>query len=106
MDRKRTLKRLAALYGVVEEARSVEMRRRLALLNEAEQAIAAQETVIWTAHEAGRGALTQSDLLGWKQAGTQAALAAWSSEQLEIIHEERSELYEAAKERYRTSRVQ
>ena len=105
-ERRRTLKRLSTLYAVVEEARSVEMRRRLALLDEAEQAIAAQETMIWNAQEAGRGALQHSDLLGWKQAGAQAALAAWSSERLELIREERSELYETAKEQYRASRVQ
>ncbi len=105
-ERRGTLKRLSTLYGVVEEARLAEMSRRLARLDETEQAIVAQKGVIWIAREAGREALKQSYLLGWKQAGTQAAVAAWRRERLEMIREEQREQYEVAKEQYQISRMQ
>jgi hypothetical protein len=103
---KRILKRLSILYGVMKEMRFIEMRRQLVLLDEAEQAIAAQETAVWTVEKAGRGALQEGDLLGWRQARTQAALAEWNSGQLETLRQERGELYEAALEQYGESRIQ
>jgi hypothetical protein len=105
LNRKRTLKRLATLYGVVVEAELLEMRRRLSLLDEIERAIVTQETAVWKAQEIGRTALKESDLLGWRQARVEAAIVAWNNDQLNAVRDERSSLYEAAKERYSTSRI-
>jgi hypothetical protein len=105
-ERKRMLKRLATLYGLVQDARSAEMRSAVVQLAEVEEAIATQESVLWMANAFGRGALEQGDRFGWKQAGTNATLAIWNSEQLEVIREERYALREASKQRYRESRMQ
>jgi heme exporter protein D len=106
MRNRTTLKRLATLYGLVQDARSAEMRRAIGLLAEVEEAIATQESMLWMANAFGRGALEQGDRFGWKQAGTNATLAVWSCEQLETIREERDALSETAKQRYRESRIQ
>jgi hypothetical protein len=100
------LKRLATLYGLVQDARSAEMRRAVVELVEVEEALATQESMLWMANAFGRGALTQGDRFGWKQAGTHATLAIWNSEQLAVIREERHGFCEDAKQRYRESRVQ
>jgi hypothetical protein len=100
------LKRLATLYGLVQDARLAEMRSAMVLLAEVEEAIATQESMLWMANAFGRGALEQGDRFGWKQAGMHATLAVWSGERLEVIREERDALSETAKQRYRASRVQ
>jgi hypothetical protein len=105
-ERKMMLKRLASLYGLVEDARSAEMRRAVVQLAEVEDAIATQESMLWMANAFGRGALEKGDRFGWRQAGTNATLAVWSSEQLEVIREERDAMSEAAKQRYRASRIE
>jgi hypothetical protein len=105
-ERKMMLKRLAMLYGLVQDARSAEMRRAMVNLVEVEEAIATQESMLWMANAFGRGALEQGDRFGWKQAGTNATLAVWSCEQLQVIREERDALSEIAKQRYRESRMQ
>jgi len=74
-ERKMMLKRLATLYGLVQDARSAEMRRAMVNLVEVEEAIATQESMLWMANAFGRGALEQGDRFGWKQAGTNATLA-------------------------------
>jgi hypothetical protein len=105
-SRKRILQRLSTLYGLVEEARSMEMRRAALLLEGAEQAVATQEMVIWAVNSEGRDALEQNDRLGWRQAGVQSTLAGWNIELLELIRRERGEQSEEAKELYRASRIQ
>ncbi len=105
-ERKMMLKRLATLYGLVQDARSAEMRRAMVNLVEVEEAIATQESMLWMANAFGRGALEQGDRFGWKQAGTNATLAVWNCEQLQVIREERDALSEIAKQRYRESRMQ
>src|SRR5271170_2458015 len=105
-ERKMMLKRLAMLYGLVQNVRSTEMQRAMVLLAEVEDAIATQESMLWMANAFGRGALEQGDRFGWRQAGTNATLAVWSCEQLQVIREERDALSEIAKQRYRESRMQ
>src|SRR5947209_6240103 len=105
-SRKMTLKRLTTLYGVVQDAHSAEMRRAAMQLAEVEEAIAMQDSMLWMANAFGRGALEQGDRFGWKQAGANATLAIWNSEQLEVIREERYSVSELCKQRYRESRMQ
>jgi hypothetical protein len=105
-ERKTMLKRLATLYGLVQDAKLAEMRCAVVLLAEVEEAIATQESMLWMANAFGRDALEQGDRFGWRQAGTNATLAVWNSEQLEVIREERDAVSETAKQQYRASRVQ
>jgi hypothetical protein len=105
-ERKKMFMRLAKLYGLVEEARSVEMRRAAGLVVEVDQAIATQDTSIWASHAAGRSALFQNDQLGWKQAEAGVLLAGSTRSQLADIREERLESHASASEQYQTSRIQ
>ena len=104
-ERKRMFMRLAKLYGLVEEARSVEMRRAAGLVVEVDQAIATQDTSIWASHAAGRSALFQDDQLGWKHAEAGVLLAESTRSQLADIREERIESHAGASEQYQTSRI-
>jgi len=105
-ERKKMFMRLAKLYGLVEEARSAEMRRAAGLVVEVDQAIATQDTSIWASHAAGRNALFQNDQLGWKQAEAGVLLAGSARSQLADIREERIESHASASQQYQTSRIQ
>src|SRR5260370_41231239 len=105
-ERKKMFMRLAKLYGLVEEARSAEMRRAAGLVVEVDQAIATQDTSIWASHAAGRSALFQNDQLGWKQAEAGVLLAGGAGSQLADIPEERIESHATATQHDQTSRIQ
>jgi hypothetical protein len=99
------LKRLAALYGVVERMHSVELQRTAAAVREVEQAVATQQSVARSASFDSREALMTGDRLSWSLAKAQRETAEWRQDRLEQIRLERQELNDAAKEQYAGSRV-
>ncbi|HMF63349.1 MAG TPA: hypothetical protein VK608_04610 [Edaphobacter sp.] len=103
--RLRKLKRLAALYGVVERMHSVELQRTAAAVREVEQAIAVQQTVVRSAGFDSRETLMTGDRMGWSLAKTQREIAEWKQERLKRIRLEREELSDVAREQYAASRV-
>ena len=103
--RLKRLKRMAALYGVVERMHSIELERAMGVVREAEEAIEMQRTIGRASELDGREALVLGDRMGWSLAGTQVVVAAWRKERLEEIRVKREELSVVARERYATSRV-
>ena len=103
--RLKRLKRMVALYGVVERMHSIELQIATSLVREAEQAIETQRTIGLAAVFDGRGALAIGDRMAWSFAETQRAVAAWKRERLEPIRVKREALSEVAREQYAASRV-
>jgi hypothetical protein len=103
--RLKRLKRMAALYGVMERMHSVELQRARSVVREAEQAIETQQRIVHAAGLDGREALTRGDRMGWSLAETQQVVAAWKGERLQEIRVKREALNEMARERYAGSRL-
>jgi len=99
------LKRLAALYGAVEEMRSVDLQRRMSAVREAQRAIGVQHKAAQTAGLHGREALTAGDRMGWTMAETLRQMAGSKRRRLEEIRRERESLSDQAKEEYVASRL-
>ena len=102
--RLKRLKRIAALYAVVERMHSAELERAMSMVREAEQAIETQRTILHAAGFDGREALVRGDRMGWSLAEKQQVVAARKRERLEEIRVKRQELNEVARERYAASR--
>lgn len=102
----KSLKRLAALYAVVEQARSEEMRHTSGLLLEVEEAIVGQEALICRANVSKRVALDLGDRLGWLAAETHSSTANHSVLELAVIRTDRKTLNAAVTARYIASRLQ
>ncbi len=100
-----TLRRLATLYGVVEEMHSAELQRRTAAVREAEDAIGMEKKVAHASRTDGRVALIEGDSVGWMMAETKQETAAWRRMRLEEIRLEREDRNEAAREQYVASRL-
>ncbi|HEY6413158.1 MAG TPA: hypothetical protein VIX42_05695 [Edaphobacter sp.] len=99
------LKRMAALYGVVERMHSTELRRATSILREAELAIEGQRAIVRAVEFDGREALISGDRMDWSFAETQREIAAERGARLEQIRLSRETLSAAARERYTASRV-
>ena len=99
------LKRLAALYGVVEELHSVELQRATAALREARQAIGAQQDRARSARGDGRMAVTLGDRMGRTAAEVLGERADWKRRRLDEIRVGREELNDSAREQYVASRL-
>jgi hypothetical protein len=99
------LKRLVALYGIVEEMHSVELQRMTAAVRETQVAIGIQQNVALSARLDGRDALMTGDRMGWTMTETQRESAGWRRRRLEQIRVEREVLSDAAKQQYVTSRM-
>jgi hypothetical protein len=100
-----TLQRLVALYSVVEEMHSTELKRMTAAVREAQQAIEVAQEVARSARVDGRGAILAGDQMSWRMAETQQETAAWQRRGLEQVRLERDELNDAAREQYVASRL-
>jgi hypothetical protein len=100
-----TLKRVEALYGIVEEMRFTELQQMTASVREAQQAISVQQQVARSAHLDSRDALKGDDRMGWEIAETQRATAGWKRRRLENIRTERQTLCDEARERYVASQL-
>jgi hypothetical protein len=103
--RLKRLKRIAALYEVVERMHSVELQRARIVVREAKQAIETQQMIVHAAGFDGREALVRGDRMGWALAETQQVVAAWKGARLEEIRVKREELSEVARDRYVASRL-
>jgi hypothetical protein len=105
MPRLQTLKRLVALYGVVEEVHSVELQRTTSAVREVQQAIGVQQGVAQSARFDGRDALIAEDRMGWEMADTRWESAGWKRRRLDQIRLEREALSDAARAQYVESRL-
>jgi hypothetical protein len=103
--RLKRLKRIAALYDVVERMASIELQRAMSVVREAERAIERQRTIVCTAGVDRREALMKGDRIGWSLAETQQEVAARRWELLEEVRVEREASNEAAREVYAASRL-
>lgn len=99
------LKRLMALYGVVEERHSVELQRAINGVQEAQQAIGIQQEALLLARSNEREALKTGDRMGWTMAGVLQDAAGLRRRRLDEIRLEREGLSGIAKERYMASRL-
>jgi hypothetical protein len=104
-SRLKRLKRVSALYGVVERMHSSELQRATNAVRETKQAIEIQRSVMRVAGVDVRDALITGDRLGWSLAEMQRELAMGKGKQLEDVRLEREELNGLAQRRYAESRV-
>lgn len=102
----KSLKRLAALYAVVEEARSTEMRQTTGLLLEVEDAIASQKAVICRSELMRRNAIEIGDRFDWLVAEIQSSVADDSVAELSTIRTDRRKIAATARAVYAASRLQ
>lgn len=98
------LRRLAALYEVVEKVRSAELQRTISALRGAEEAISVHCGVLRSARIASRAALVGGDRMGSILAETDTEIVAGRGERLQEIRIERRALQVAAEEQYLASR--
>jgi hypothetical protein len=99
------LKRVKALYGIVEEMHFAELQRMAASLREVQEAIDLQQQLASSARLDSRNALMGDDRLGWEIADVQRATSGWKKLRLDSIRSEREVLYDAARARYIASQV-
>ena len=103
--RLRALRRLSAVYGMVEEVHSVEAQRAAAAVAEVQSAINAEETLRHETRMSGREALLSEDRVGWSLAIVHEELADWRKKQLEPVLEECRERSEEARVKHLASRL-
>jgi hypothetical protein len=96
-ERLAALRRLNAVYEMVEEMHSVEVRRAAAAVAEARRVINAEETRTYEARLGGREALLTDDRVGWSLAVVHEEIAGQRKKLLEPILEEREERSEEAR---------
>lgn len=100
------LRRLASLYGGIEEMHSIALQRTMAAVRETKQAMDAQQKLIRLSDAGGREALTSGDRMSWSTAKTQREIAESKQERLEQVRLEREMLNNEAKKEYIASRLQ
>jgi hypothetical protein len=100
-----TLKRVEALYGIVEEMHFAELQRMTASLREVQEAIDQQRRSASSARLDSRNALMREDRLGWEIADAQRAASGWKRLWLDNIRGEREALCDAARVRYVASQL-
>ena len=98
------LRRIANLYGVMEEMRRSELERAVSAMREAEEAIAVQRSAVLSARLDGRGALAAGDRLGWMAADTRREVAGRKSIRLEEVRVKREAVSAVARQQYLASR--
>ncbi len=100
------LKRLEAVYTLVEDLHSVALRQTSIRMNEADAAIAEQLARLHASRSQGREALDHGDREAWSLAETQRELASRNRERLELVRLEREKAQQFAREQYVASRLQ
>ena len=103
-ERLAALRRLNAVYEMVEEMHSVEARRTAAAVVEAQSVIHAEEARTYDARLSGRAALLTNDRVGWSLAVVHEEIATQKKKRLEPILKEREEKSEEARARHLASR--
>ena len=104
-ERLTALRRLKAVYEMVEEMDLVETRRAAAAVAEAQSAIHAEEARTYEARVGGREALLTDDRVGWSLAVVREEIAGQRKKLLEPILEEREEKSVVARARLLASRL-
>lgn len=105
MDRLKSLKRLWAVYGLVEEIHSVEARVAAAEVGEAEAAMQAEGQAIREARLREREAMRSDDPLGRLTVTAQETMASRRRLKLEPLLAKRREVSDAARMRHVASRL-
>jgi hypothetical protein len=100
-----TLKRLAALYGMVEEMHSAELQRTEATVREVERAIGVQVAVSEAVDSERRHALGVGDRMAWTVAESLHDSTRRKQHQLQMICLEREGQSGVAREQYITSHL-
>lgn len=101
-----SLKRLASLFGNVEEMHAAELQQASAAVREVEQAVGVEQTTVRSSNIKGRRALAAGDRLDWRAAQMQREMAEWRQQRLQQVQREREMLNDEAKKRYFASRMQ
>jgi hypothetical protein len=91
------LRRVAELYGLVEEMHSIALSQAAALVHETEVAIAEQREQVHEAALQARAALAVGDRQQWTFAGAQQVLGAVRKLQLDAVRVQREVLTEHAR---------
>jgi len=99
------LRRLGAVYEMVEKMYSIEARKAYGAVLEAQSAILAEEARTHEARTGGREALLMEDQTGRSLAVLHEYIADRRKKQLEPILEEREEMRDLAQQRYLASRL-
>lgn len=105
MQRLITLRRLGAVYGLIEELHSLEARVAAAEVGEVETAIRAEASTLYEAWMEGRGAMRGEDLLGRSAMAVREEMAIRKRRQLEPILQTRKEISHTAQTRHVASRL-
>ena len=104
-ERLAALRRLNAVYEMVEEMHSVEARMAAAAVAEAQGAIHAEEARTYEARLGEREALLTDDRVSWSLAIVHEEIAVQRKKLLEPILEEREERSDEARARHLASRL-
>lgn len=101
-----TLRRLAVLYGLVQEMRSIELDRATHTVRLAESAIDVQAGLAAEAQRYGHRALERSERSEALLHESAREVARWNTERLEGLHQEFEAIKQSAAELYRSAHLQ
>jgi len=104
-SRTKSLRRIARLYGVVEEMHSVTLRQATATVNEAEGAIRMERNAGALAAEAGRTALSAGEREEWLLSHAEGEISLMRAKLFEEMKERYVVVEQAAREEFLASRI-
>lgn len=99
------LRRLGAVYELVEEMHSMEARMAAHEVNVVESAVRSEVDALIAARDGEREAIREEDRMGRSSMAAQGEVAGQRRRQLEPILERRQKISEAASTRHRNSRL-
>lgn len=102
---RRGWKRLATVYGLVEQMRSAELRLAAVAVTEVEQALEVEAAALASGAARGRGAFVGGDGVDFAVAETTREFAEVRIERLGAMKVEREEIFDAAAVAYDASRL-
>ena len=105
MERIAALRRIARMYGAVEQMRAVELQQAGLALDEAEAMLSAEREMAQDAVKAGREALGVGSRAEWLLSEIQQQYLGMRRGRLIGLREERSALRDAARDEFLESRV-
>jgi hypothetical protein len=101
-----TMRRLAAIYGMMEHTHSLSLDRANAALQDVETLLEQQTDSARTAAVDGRDALVHENRSEWLMSESQREFSMWNKASLEVVLNKCRELQQQAVERYRESLLQ
>lgn len=93
------------VYGLVEEMHAVALRQAAALRDEVARAIDEERSQMGIAAHGGRTAIAEGDREQWAISEVQRAWSVRRGSQLEVLHLERQNQTDVARQDYRASRI-